>query len=160
MAGPRRSLAQRRRGCGCTEGGFGSGGAAGVASVRRQFQPAARGTCHWPKLSHSSPGVASPVLSGGEGSLDFATTPSKVASPEAVRSRGIPVHWPIRLAREGDARQLAGNSSRGGPYKHPDLPALACKWRKVLTDLQAHNNITKEWNMKKKASFVMIKGTH
>lgn len=31
-----------------------------------------------------------------------------------------------------------------GPYKHPDLPTLACKWRKVLTDLQAHKNITKE----------------
>lgn len=38
-----------------------------------------------------------------------------------------------------------------GPYKHLDLPALACKWRKVLTDLQAHKNITKEWKHEKES---------
>jgi len=35
--------------------------------------------------------------------------------------------------------------SISGPYKYPDLPMLACKWRKVLTDLQAHKNAKKEW---------------
>lgn len=41
-------------------------------------------------------------------------------------------------------------------YKHPDLPTLGCKWQKVLTDLQAHKNITKKWKHEEESCFFIL----